>query len=371
VSLTPGTRPLLLLAPSPFSGEQSVVNLKTAFAAQQKWAIVAEMVLGVVLIGIVDLMVDWEKSLFVFYGNPIFIVGWWVGRRAAFGIALLAAAAWFLANLHDSPYSTSGGYAWATATRLCYLGFVAAGTSAMRSESEQGRARLAALTEAREHELEVVRAVERERIRIGQDLHDGVCQNLAAIGCATACLREALEGGHADESALAGKIQAYLQQTTLEARNLARGIVPVQVERDGMISALKELVSRANFARDGSAYFESSGDVQIEDQQVALHLYRIAQEAMSNAARHAHATQVAVTLSADDAEVTLAISDDGDGFDPDSHAHQGMGLRTMQYRATLIGARLEVVSEAGHGTTVRCIVPCVVPVSSSMASPCA
>ena len=333
------------------------MNPVTAFAAQQKWAIVAEMAVTVVLIGIVDLLVAWETSLFVFYGIPIFVVGWWVGRRAAFAIALLAAAAWFLANLHDSPYSTTGGYAWAAATRFFYLGFVAVGTSAMRSQSEAGRQRIAALIHAREHELEVVRAVERERIRIGQDLHDGVCQNLAAIDCATACLREALEGGGAPVPALAGKIHDYLKQTIVEARNLAHGIMPVQVERDGMISALKELVSHANLVREGSAYFESSDDIQIEDQQVALHLYRIAQEAMSNAARHAQATQVAVSLCAEGAEVTLAISDDGRGFDPDPNAHSGLGLRTMRYRAKLIGARLEVISKAGAGTTVRCLLP--------------
>jgi signal transduction histidine kinase len=333
------------------------VNFQAAFSAQRKSLIVLEMALCVVVLGIVDLEVDWEKSLFVFYGVPIFVVGWWVGRRAAFGIALFAALAWFAANLHDSPYLTRGGYVWATATRLCYLAFVAVGTSAMRLQREQGRRRIEALTQAREHELEVVRAVERERIRIGQDLHDGVCQNLAAIDCATACLRQALEEGGSQESALAGKIQEYLKQTMVEARNLAHGIVPVQVERDGMISALKELVGNANVVREGSAYFESSGDIQIEDQQVALHLYRIAQEAMSNAARHAKGSEVAVRLSADDREVTLAISDDGAGFDTDPKAHRGMGLRTMQYRAKLMGGRLELDSEAGRGTTVRCVVP--------------
>ena len=313
------------------------------------------------LIGLVDSVTDWAKSLFVVYGVPIFLVGWWVGRRAAYGLALLAALAWYFANLHDSPYTSRAGYGWAAATRFCYLAFVAAGTSAMRSQSEARRERIEALTLAREHELEVVRAVEGERIRIGQDLHDGVCQNLAAIDCATACLREALEEGGARAPALAGQIHEYLKQTIVEARNLAHGIVPVQVERDGMISALKDLVSRANLVRHGSAYFETSGNVQIENPQVALHLYRIAQEAMSNAARHANATQVAVSFCAEGAEVTLAISDDGRGMSPEPNAHRGMGLRTMRYRAKLIGARLNVASEPGVGTTVRCTLARVIP----------
>lgn len=338
-----------------------------AFSSQPKWLIIAEMASAVMLLGLLDLEIDWETSLYLFYGVPIFVVGWWVGRRAAFAIGLLAAVVWFFANLHDSPYTTQAGYAWAAASRFCYLFFVAAGTSAIRYQNELGRERIAALTLAREHELEVVRAVERERIRIGQDLHDGVCQNLAAIDCATACLREALESGGSDQSALAGKIQQYLKQTIVEARNLAHGIVPVQVERDGMIAALKELVSHANLVRNGSAYFESSGDIQIEDQQVALHLYRIAQEAMSNAARHGNATQVAVSLCTEGSDVTLAISDDGAGFQADASAHKGMGLHTMQYRAKLIGARLEIVSEAGAGTTVRCIVPRATPESTGSA----
>lgn len=334
----------------------SSVNFLAVFSAQPKWLIAAEMAAGVLLIGYADLEIDWEKSLFVFYGIPVFTVAWYVNRRLALGVALLAVAVSFLANL-DSPYSSQAGFVWAAITRLCYLAFVAVGTSAMRAQNEAKRVRIEALTRARAHELEVVRAVEGERIRIGQDLHDGVCQNLAAIDCATACLREALEGSGSRESALAGKIQEYLQQTIVEARNLARGIMPVQVERDGMISALKELVSHANLVRSGSAYFESSGDVQIEDQQVALHLFRIAQEAMSNAARHAGATQVGVMLCAEGAEVTLTVSDDGRGFAPDAKAHSGMGLRTMRYRAKLIRAPLEIFSTPGGGTTVRCAVP--------------
>jgi signal transduction histidine kinase len=340
------------------------VNLQAAFSAQRKWVIVAEMTLGVLLIGLADLKIEWEKSLFVFYGIPVYTVAWFVGRRTAFGIALLGVAVSFLANL-DSPYHSHSGFVWAAVTRFCYLSFVAVGTSAMRSQSDAKRERIEALTRAREHELEVVRAVERERIRIGQDLHDGVCQNLAAIDCATACLRDALEAERSEESALAGKIQEYLRQTIVEARNLAHGIVPVQVERDGMIAALKQLVSHANLVRNGSAYFESSGDIQVEDQQVALHLYRIAQEAMSNAARHANPTQVAVSLCADDGGVTLAVTDDGRGFPPDPSAPPGMGLRTMRYRAKLIGAQLHIASAPGAGTTVRCLIPPAIPHSSA------
>ena len=341
----------------------SLVNFRASFAAQPRWLILAEMMSLTAAVGIADYLTAWEVSLFAFYGVPIFGAAWLSSRRAGFGIALLSGIVWFAANLNDHPYLTREGYAWAAINRLFYFGFVAAGSAAMRHQREESLARIAALTRARDLELEIVRAGEREQIRIGQELHDGVCQNLAAIDCATECLREELETARLPQSAMAGKIQQYLKETIVEARNLARGIFPIQVESDGLASALNELATKANFIREGAVQFECSGDVSIADPQMALHLYRIAQEAMSNAARHANATRTILRLSQSGPLLTLAISDNGDGFDVASNATEGIGLRTMQYRAQLIGATLSMTSQPGRGTTVECVLP--LPVSAS------
>ena len=335
-----------------------------AFAEQPKPLIVAEMACLTAGIGIVDFFTKWEVSLFVLYGIPIFAASWLASRRAGFGIAVLAGLVWFVANLRDHPYLTMEGYTWAAINRLFYFGFVAIGGTAMRHQREENRKRIEALTLARELELEIVRAGEREQIRIGQDLHDGVCQNLAAIDCATASLKKALDADGSPQAALVGKIQEYLKETIVEARNLARGIYPVQVENDGLVSALGELATKANFIREGSVHFEGAGDIRIEDPQIALHLYRIAQEAISNATRHANASLVTLSLSQEESNLVMRISDDGKGFDAEKNLLEGIGLRTMEYRAQLIGASLTIWSTPGEGATVECVMPSPADIAS-------
>ena len=181
-----------------------------------------------------------------------------------------------------------------------------------------------------------------------------MCQNLAAINCATECLKKELEALGLPQAVMAGKIQAFLKETIVEARSLARGIFPVQVESDGLTSALGELATKANFTGDGTVAFTASGEVRIEDPQIAVHLYRIAQEAMSNASRHSNASRIDLGLSREGALLVLRISDNGRGFRPEANAVECLGLRTMRYRAQLIDATIEIRSEPGSGTVVEC-----------------
>jgi len=138
-------------------------------------------------------------------------------------------------------------------------------------------------------------------------------------------------------------------------RGMARGIFPVQVESDGLVSALRDLATKANFVREGSVQFHASEDIRVADSQVALHLYRIAQEAMSNAARHANSSRIVLSIAQNGPELTLTISDDGEGFTADTNASEGIGLRTMRYRAQLIGANITIRSGPERGTIVECV----------------
>ena len=302
-------------------------------------------------------LTTYDVSTFSFYGIPIFLAAWYVGRRAGFGLAAFCGVVWYFANLHTHPYSNYEAYLWAGANRCFYFAFVAVGGAAMRRLQDESRAHIEAIMRARALEQEIVRAGEREQIRIGQELHDGVCQNLAAIDCVTSCLTEQLGAAGIPQAAMAEKIQKYLQATIVEARNLARGIFPVQVETDGLVSALNDLATKANFVREGSVEFTASEDIRIGDSQMELHLYRIAQEAMSNAARHANSKRVTVNLVQKGPELTLTIADDGKGFAANKNGSEGIGLRTMRYRAQLIGANLTIKSEEGHGTVVKCVLP--------------
>jgi signal transduction histidine kinase len=331
-------------------------TFRDAFFTQPNSFIYWEMLLLALFIGWLDYITDWELSLFIFYAFPIFLVTWVGGRNVGILFALGAALIWHLANSGTQPYRTTQGYALATLNRLGYFIFVALGAEAMRKHREEVQARIEALTRARELEQEIVRVSEREQIRIGQDLHDGLCQNLAAIDCAAACLKADLDAQASPTASMASTIQDMVKSAVTEARDIARGIFPVQMDAGGLAAALSEVVARTNQLRLTSASFAINGDIQIADPEVAMHLYRIGQEALSNAARHAQAEHVSIVLSQEGSRLSMTIADDGRGFTPEASGGDGMGLRTMRYRAQLIGAEFEVASESSGGTIVRCTV---------------
>lgn len=321
-----------------------------------KW-VVFSVSIGLILgIGWLDYMSEFGLSFFIFYGVPIFTIGWIGHRRSAVIIAAISGVIWYAANLPTQPYLTHEAYLWASINRAAYFIFVAIGGAAMRAQRDESRARLEALTRTRELEQEIVRVSEREQLRIGQDLHDGLCQSLAAIDCAAACLKADLDLRRSPESGMAGTIQKMLKEAVVEARKVARGIFPVQVDTAGLSVALDELVSTTNRLRQTSATFEARGEIQVPDPRVAMNLYRIAQEALSNAVRHAGAEHVSIDLCQDGQRLALTIADDGCGFAPNMPGNRGMGLRTMRYRAQLIGAEFDISSESHGGTVVRCTV---------------
>jgi signal transduction histidine kinase len=332
----------------------TLVRFSEFILAQPRWLIAIVAVSVTLAVGFFDYITTWELSLFVFYAVPIFLVAWHGSRPWAIVVALVCGVIWFFANSIDHPYVTVEGYLWATLNRAAYFVMVAFGGTAMRVQREESTARIAAIDRARELERELLRVGEREQMRIGQDLHDGVCQNLAAIGCATECLRADLEAGRVPEPRQVALIQRMLTDTVVEARSLARGIFPVQMDAEGLPAAIQELVNVTNQLRQTAIGFETRGEIRIQDPQVAMHLYRIAQESLSNAMRHSGASRVFVSLICKGPLTELAVDDDGRGLPSNGEIAVGMGLRTIRYRAQLIGARLEIATKSGGGTLVRC-----------------
>ena len=316
-----------------------------------------EAMLIVFAIGVLDSMGGWDVSMFLFYAFPILLVVWFSDRRWAIVCAIACGLVWFLAKKTSHPYATVHAYAWATFNRMAYFLFVAIGGGAMKAQREEMRARLEAMVRARELEQEIVRVSEHEQMRIGQDLHDGLCQNLVAIDCAAACLKSDLADQRLPEAKAAEVIQRMLKDAVVEARSLARGIFPVQMDAQGLPVALDELVAQTNRLRQVATTFEVDGDVEIDDPQTAMHLYRIAQQALNNAIQHADPSRITIKLQRVDGQFHLSISDDGHGFNPRPISSSGMGLRTMQYRARLIDGELAVDTKPGSGTTVSCTFP--------------
>lgn len=305
-------------------------------------------------IGIVDRSTGSEISLYVLYALPIVYAVWFAGLRAGLGLALIVSLVWWLANAADRLYETQWGYNWAMMNRMMYFSFVAVGVSAIRRRQEADARQIRMLEEMRHLEQEIVSAGEREQQRIGQDLHDGLCQQLAAIGCAARALADDLHARSMPEAQDAEKIEQNIQQTVLEARTLARGIFPVHVDRSGLSTALAELARATTDLTGISIVLKESLDVEVADSEVSMHFYRIAQEAVGNAVRHSGATEVALSLDVNDGNLVLCVDDNGKGMPSGNSEISGMGLRTMSYRAQAMGAELSIKPRPGGGTRVLC-----------------
>jgi signal transduction histidine kinase len=212
---------------------------------------------------------------------------------------------------------------------------------------------LAAAIERRQLEEELVAISNRQQQRIGQDLHDGLCQQLAGIEFRNSVLVDHL-AKEENAKAEAIRIGELIRDVTRQAQLLAKGLSPVQLEADGLMSALEELTSNASKLFNVSCRFECRRLVPVPDNTVANHLYRIAQEAITNAVKHGHAKSIVVSLMSSPVQSTLRITDDGTGFPAGANTSSGLGLRIMEYRADIIGATLRVGPENGKGTTVSC-----------------
>lgn len=205
-------------------------------------------------------------------------------------------------------------------------------------------------------EKQILEISDRERRRIGQDLHDGLGQHLTGIELMVQSLEGKLQTTSPADAPQAGKIAQHVRDAIRQAKSLARGLSPVDLEANGLMSALQELAGtvRDIFRINGSFY--APQPVLIHDNDLATHLFRIAQEAVSNAIKHSGATAIQIELRQSDGHVVLTVADNGRGMKPNAEGG-GMGLRIMEYRASIIGGKISVQTGAGTGTKVICSAP--------------
>jgi two-component system sensor kinase FixL len=225
--------------------------------------------------------------------------------------------------------------------------------------ADQGRAAMLRgicvdITEHKRMEMEVSEISERERQKIGQDLHDELGQLLTGIACIGAGLTQRLEAKAAPEAATAGQITTLTNQAIHQTRALARGLYPVELQTNGLASALKELAAAAEGMFGISCRLECDPRLSVPEDDVAIHLYRIAQEAIDNAVRHGKARHVRIGVENQSGRGILSVVDDGVGFSKAPPGYKGMGLRIMKTRAELIKGGLEVRKGESGGTIVEC-----------------
>ena len=210
------------------------------------------------------------------------------------------------------------------------------------------------ITERKQLEKEILRISDREQWRIGQDLHDGLGQQLTAIELMCQSLRGDLPAGESDLGDQVGRISAALRAAISQTRSLAHGLTPFMLDAAGLQAALGELVQRTASLGRVQCRFDCPAPVPLHDPEAAGHLYRIAQEAVNNALKHSSAGGIAIRLANDDGYVVLEISDDGRGLSRAKKSGQHIGLRVMRHRANAIGAELTITSVRGKGVVVRC-----------------
>ncbi|HSU55594.1 MAG TPA: PAS domain-containing protein [Candidatus Dormibacteraeota bacterium] len=212
------------------------------------------------------------------------------------------------------------------------------------------------ITAQRHLQKQLLEISDREQARMGEDVHDGLCQVLVSTAFDCGALEQRLAGANRPEAAQARKLGELLDSAITQARQLSRGLFPVQLEADGLVSALQELAATVTERTKIKCTVKTSGHINIQENAVATHLYRVAQEAMNNAARHGRPSEICVRLTASAEKLELHVVDDGHGFELPAGS-DGLGLHIMKYRMGLIRGGFEIREGAGGGTTVACSVP--------------
>lgn len=195
-----------------------------------------------------------------------------------------------------------------------------------------------------------------EQQRIGRDLHDDLGQQLTGIALLAKSLERDLRDETSKHAPRVAEIAQGLKDAQTHVRMLARGLAPVEIEANGLMKALADLAqsSRARFELD--VRFEPNVGVHVRDNEIATALYRIAQEAVTNSAKHGKASEIVIGLATTEDEVVLEVRDNGIGVSDSTIRRLGYGMSTMVYRANVIGGELIVDRGPNGGTIVRCIV---------------
>jgi PAS domain S-box-containing protein len=216
-------------------------------------------------------------------------------------------------------------------------------------------------------EGEILSVSDREQQRLGQELHDGLCQHLTAVAFMTRSIAVRLRDHRVVDAADIEKIAELVNKAAIDTRNLSRALHRVDVDAAALVVALQDLVDREIWRTP--CRLEIKPSFQINDDTAAAHLYRIAREAVINANKHAQARQIVVRLEGARKEMVLRVIDDGIGFPKDVNLQQGLGYHIMKYRAQLMGGRLEIDSPQTGGTRVSCYLPSQARTSDKPSNP--
>jgi len=332
----------------------SSVRLKTKIAG-----IFSGLVL-LALVGYGDYITGYKILFFIFYLLPILVVLRFAGKGAAFAMASLSTFVWFFSNMAaGATYSDLFTPIWNSCIMLSFFILVVVLFSSrdlLKQLVDQRTEKLRQEIHERSRlQDELLGIAEAEQRKIGHDLHDGLGQHLTATALACKVLAKKLANKSPVEPAAAQRLVVMVEDAIELTRNHARTLHPIDLAAGGLVDALQNLAANVSKAFNVSCRLQHSGAVVLNDPNAALHLYRIAQEAVSNAIRHGRARNIVISLDATSKSTMLTVTDDGAGLSPDARVKKGMGLRIMNYRAAMINATFDIQNLPSGGARAVCV----------------
>jgi signal transduction histidine kinase len=323
--------------------DRVIVNLRNfpRVTFSKKSLVVVCLILSC-LVGYADYLTGYERSLLLFYLLPISLAAWFGNLAFGLAIAVICILIWILSDLAAGIPAV--GF-WNIGTAFVLYALFATMLSKLRTLIRELDRRVHERTAALEHEMaerrrldqEIARVADRERRRLGQDLHDRLGQHLTGTALTAQVLKEKLAARAAPEAAEAEKVVRYVEEGIELTRNLARGFFSPELEAEGLIVALQDLAENIRERFRINCVFDGDESIRIHDSMVANQLYRITQEAVTNSLKHAAAKRIDIRLAMNVPGLCLTIIDDGVGF-PDRPRSEGLGLRLMRHGAALSGA---------------------------------
>lgn len=321
----------------------------------------------VAAIGWVDWKTGTELSFSVFYVIPVALAVWYVAEFFAIVVSVLSVAVWVWGDLkagawrHSQPFVPVWNAMIAAVFLFVVVGILTRLRRVTQELEKRVRQRTVALTneinERTRLEQELLQISEREQRRIGHDLHDSLCQHLTGTALAGQVLGEKLAGKAPSEAEAANHVVKLVEEAIDLTRTLARGLDPVDLEGESFLESFRELAANISERFKINCRFECAPLPRIRPPRGAIHLYRIAQEAINNAIKHGKAREITIRLERNEDQLILSIRNDGMGLPENARNNSGMGLRIMAYRASLIGATFEIGRLPGGDTQVACILP--------------
>jgi len=354
---TAGTRPTT----TPGWIRRALAPANIALAPGSRLSVAFMSLIWIGLVGLADYWTGYERSMLIFYLIPITLGTWFVGRSYGMFLAALSVGTSIFSDIASGiPEVRYWNELVGLSSYVVFVWLLARWRNLLLQLDDRVRLRTADLQEEilqrMRLEREMTEVTERERRRLGHDLHDSLCQHLTGVALTAQALQSKLNGKQSGDAIEAGKLVGLIEEGIDLTRSLARGLFSPDLERGGLAVALEGLAHGTQERTGISCEFHHNDEERIApcDSVVATQLYRIAQEAVANAIKHSRATRIVIELDRAADEIRLNVFDDGVGFQP-RDGTTGLGLKMMRHGADLIGAKFSVATRTPAGTTVSCV----------------